>query len=1462
MRGFAGWWLALSLAFSLLVIFPNLAFAQGVPQLRNDLGGTPPAPEVVGELNHPFPALTSGYQHWTGSAWAFDTPSISGSVTGTGFWYSVSGVLQSAAIVLGGDVSQGALSAGVVPLDVNRLQSFSGPLTAPENGSWAVTSWYVDPLSHVATCSDTNAGTTSAAPLCTFAEIARRWGTLSPVLASATTIYLESNDSSSDPFSPAPVAGGGSLTITGVLSSAQQVWSTTVSSYAARAYGTHASPGTLTSVSAPGSASAPSGYSAQLVYDSTHPSYAWVYGVSGGTMTLSQPLNGTTEVSTWANGDTITGYAPPTAYIPSYSNTTLTLLTDPVPNIVADQITHASLCSFNAIEVSGAQYYRVTTFTNDYAPNLIYQAGFTAYPNFPQAPIAVNGGEYYQIIGSVGLTDDVATLPGTQFQFSYLANSAIGAGGTTGGVYIGNTLQLQGESDVFGPIWGPSGVIVYSGSLSLASSASTYLFFGGTISGGGITTGCVQSSAGQTCGITLSAANLDLAVASGGFGGYAIIQGNGVIRTSTGMPSGFTAGVGTGSVSNTGLWTSTSGTLNSAALNGVSGTLLVGQGTSTLPSFVSPSGAWTINSSGVATLATVNSNVGTWGSATAVATPVVNAQGLITAISNTPIAIPLSQLTQSGATTNQVATWNGSTWAAATDPATVTWANDLTGSSSTNQYVAAISGNAGAGGNVPVNATLQISPSGTTVGYIGVLSGFPTYLAIYGNVTPSSSNYAFTTGSAGTYVNAPSGGVVGFDVAGSQYGSLSTTSFTINPAVTFNNLSGSGTRFVTASSTGLLGASALSLSGLPAPTGTGVALVSSGSWASAAGTVNLTSSTYVSGLTQYDVLVGGTSGVIGQIAPSSTTGYVLVSNGTSANVGFSAATAITSVGTLTGGTLSTGVTIQASNVTWTGSVPAAQLPTITLTGDAAGSGSGGSIADTISQISGAATIPFKQGSTTTAGIGEMPGFTTASGLWLFGSGGGTPSSSNYVIASSGSGTTNFAGPTGIDLIAGGTIYATLTSSSFTVTPAVTLSNLASGNALVLASSTGLLSALANPASCGSLPIGQGTGSNPAWHAPSGDVSMTCSGGFEVVGLSGHAVSSSAPSTGQALVWNGSDWTPTTQPKWHVNTYCSSGCTGSSGSTYTPTTTTIYVAGVGGGGGGGGGGYGGNTCGTATNGAGGGGGGGGGLWSGSWLTVSSGTAITVTDGSGGTGGGGGTSGSPIGSAGNAGTTSTLVQSSTTIASWTPGTGGTGGLQANTNQGGLYVASGGMPVTLGISSGSTATFLFTSNLPSGPGWGGNGGMYNGTDGIQNEAFPGAAGASLFSGTSSAGGATQSDGSPGGVSCPGGYASGGGGGSPVGAGGRGGGGGGASSTAGGAVGGVGLNGSGFGSGGGGGGGGGANTVGGTGGTGGAGANGASGYVVISEWYRRDPENDTGFTRRGKPIYVGQYLKLAANF
>ena len=102
-------------------------------------------------------------------------------------------------------------------------------------------------------------------------------------------------------------------------------------------------------------------------------------------------------------------------------------------------------------------------------------------------------------------------------------------------------------------------------------------------------------------------------------------------------------------------------------------------------------------------LATVNSTVGTFGSATAVPVITVNAKGLVTAVSTTNISIPtnldsLTDVTITSAATNQLLQFNGSQW--------VNWSpNYLTGITS-GQVTTAL-------GYTPVPPTRTLSINGT-----------------------------------------------------------------------------------------------------------------------------------------------------------------------------------------------------------------------------------------------------------------------------------------------------------------------------------------------------------------------------------------------------------------------------------------------------------------------------------------------------------------------------------------------------------------------------------------------------------------------------------------------------------------------------------------------------------------------------------------------------------------------------
>ena len=159
-------------------------------------------------------------------------------------------------------------------------------------------------------------------------------------------------------------------------------------------------------------------------------------------------------------------------------------------------------------------------------------------------------------------------------------------------------------------------------------------------------------------------------------------------------------------------------------------TALTGDGTATGPGSV------------VFTLATVNSNVGTFGSSTAIPSLTVNAKGLITAITTDPVVAPAGTLTGTTLASNVVSssltsvgtitsgTWNGTT---------IAIANGGTGQTTANAAFNALSPMSNTGDTIYESAPGVASalPIGTTGEILTVVAGIPAWAtpATSGTVT-------------------------------------------------------------------------------------------------------------------------------------------------------------------------------------------------------------------------------------------------------------------------------------------------------------------------------------------------------------------------------------------------------------------------------------------------------------------------------------------------------------------------------------------------------------------------------------------------------------------------------------------------------------------------------------------------------------------------------------------------------
>jgi len=276
------------------------------------------------------------------------------------------------------------------------------------------------------------------------------------------------------------------------------------------------------------------------------------------------------------------------------------------------------------------------------------------------------------------------------------------------------------------------------------------------------------------------------------------------------VPNG---GTGAATLSNHGVLIGAGTGVIQTATTGIAGAILTDQGAGADPAFKAVVGDFTFTANGTATLATVNSNIGSFGSSSSVSTFTVNAKGLLTAAGSTVIQIAESQVTNlvSDLASKQSTTLTdshilvGNASNIATDKAMV---GDATLTNNGSIVLATVNSNVGNFGSstaIPafaVNAkglmtaastNPVVAPAGTLTGTTlgsSVVTSFLTSLGTLTNLTVTNPISGSVTGNAGTVTvgaeNADTTSFPLFSTAAS--GSLSpktSASFTFN-ALTSN----------------------------------------------------------------------------------------------------------------------------------------------------------------------------------------------------------------------------------------------------------------------------------------------------------------------------------------------------------------------------------------------------------------------------------------------------------------------------------------------------------------------------------------------------------------------------------------------------------------------------------------------------------------------------------------------------
>lgn len=377
-------------------------------------------------------------------------------------------------------------------------------------GSWAIPAWFIN----ASTGLDTNTCVTSGAPCKTLGQIYARWGTTDPFITSVM-ITLQTALPNTDVLRthPTNLTGGTGLTVQGVVTT---IGSGSLSGLVAK----NLAAGQELQANLGASAAT---YVGQRICNTTHPSCAKVSKIiSGNIARISQPVlssDNTTEVDTWANGDSFAVSSMPAVYVDNIAGITLnnvTVFTTEFGSVFA------SFCLLEDSALGAA-----TVFYGDNATTVLNSTDEAAF----------SGGGGFELHNNCQLLNGVAHFPVMQ-----------GAGWQLGGdVEITLEIELYDNSGIseLGPAFLEAGTYVHTvglvstngaiygngwqlnvdfGTLVYGTTALSFLGTGNIISvnNTGNATTCDYAHFPEQCisGLPLSIANLDTPYPAG-FGGYA-----------------------------------------------------------------------------------------------------------------------------------------------------------------------------------------------------------------------------------------------------------------------------------------------------------------------------------------------------------------------------------------------------------------------------------------------------------------------------------------------------------------------------------------------------------------------------------------------------------------------------------------------------------------------------------------------------------------------------------------------------------------------------------------------------------------------------------------------------------------------------------------------------------------------------------------------------------------------------